>query len=100
MLLGQNDLDLFKLFMAQQVYKEYHDIFAFYDIRTAMHIFTNTWTDEFIEQNRGKLTVFFTGFVVNAMKNLLDYNSQKMRQEMLYVFEIWDYLFPDRTAKT
>lgn len=95
LLMGQSDRDLLRFYMSQQVYKEYHNLFVFFDIPTGMHIFTDKWSDTFIEQNSGKLTVFFTGCLINIMPHLHDYNSKKLQQEMLYIFEIWDYLFPE-----
>lgn len=100
LIINQSDRELFKFYMSQEVYREYHNIFVFFDMRTAMHAFTDTWADAFIDENSGKLTVFFTGFVINILPNLLEYNSKKLRNEMEYIFEIWDYLFPVQTENT
>lgn len=98
LIMNQSDRDLFRFYMSQEIYKQYHYISTLYDTRTAMHIFTDTWSDAFIDANSGKLTVFFTGFIVNTMPNLSDYSSKKLRREMDYIFDIWDYLFPEQTA--
>ncbi|MBE6812176.1 MAG: TetR/AcrR family transcriptional regulator [Ruminococcaceae bacterium] len=100
LIMNQNDRDLFRFYMSQEIYKQYHYISTLYDTRTAMHIFTDTWSDDFIDQNSGKLTVFFTGFIVNSMPDLTNYSSKKLRREMEYIFEIWDYLFPGQTENT
>lgn len=98
LIMSQSDRDLYRFYLSQEIYKQYHNLFVFYDMRTAMHIFTDTWSDAFIDENSGKLTVFFTGFIVNTMPNLSDYSSKKLRREMDYIFDIWDNLFPERTA--
>ena len=98
LIMNQSDRDLLNFYMTQEIYKQYHNLFSFYDMCTAMHIFTDTWSDAFIDENSGKLTVFFTGFIVNTMPNLTNYSSKQVRREMDYIFDIWDYLFPELTA--
>lgn len=99
-MLTPTDCALIEKLILTDGFLDYFSVLHFSDTHTAMRIFCPQWTDGFIEENRGALSVFFAGFLASTLPCLPNYNSRAMCTQMAYIFEIWEYFFPDRKPGT
>lgn len=93
LIIAQFDCELFSCYFRQEIYFEDRDFYTvnpyFYDY------FRIKFSETFITENISKIDFFIRAFSVTSMNLFDSYNSERAKNELKYVFLIWDKLFPD-----
>ncbi len=94
LLLTTLDRDLLTALIRQQAFVEYYDLLQTFDLTEEMKVFYADKASCFTAADYGKCKLFFVGFVTSCLGDLVEYSSSKMRSHLTYMFDIFEYLFP------
>ncbi len=92
LIISQADRELFCCYFLQKIYFEDPD---FQYIRQSFcKYFKEKFSDEFVFENASKIDFFVRAYSVTFMDLFVEYNGERAKKELKYVFQLWDKLFP------